>query len=91
MGERYELNLNCPYCDKLNLEIYYAPTCDSDSHDCVGCKKTFYINANHEPVKAEDWTLDMEKKGVEATANMLSQEAIDKMFEEKKRKQDGKN
>ena len=40
MGDRYELNLTCPFC-KHNQEelVWYAPTCGAITHVCEKCGK----------------------------------------------------
>jgi len=40
MGDRYTFNAKCAYCDKLNEEVYFAPTCGFIVHKCESCGKT---------------------------------------------------
>ena len=43
MGDRYELILNCAYCGSCNDDVWYAPTCSSDTFTCEKCGKTNFI------------------------------------------------
>ena len=52
MGDRYELNLHCAYCNELNKDIWYAPTCGSIGFKCSNCGETNYIG-NFQAVKKE--------------------------------------
>ena len=55
MGDRYELKLHCAYCNKLNKEIWYAPTCGSYTFGCGKCGKTNFIK-NFQAVKTNGIT-----------------------------------
>jgi len=37
MGDRYIIEVKCPSCDTIDLDVYYAPTCDFVTHKCSGC------------------------------------------------------
>ena len=57
MGDRYELELYCAYCNELNIDIWFAPTCGSNGFLCSKCKKYNYIK-NFHSIKKEDITAD---------------------------------
>ena len=44
MGTRYTLTLNCPHCNTVNDDVYFAPTSGFGSHNCVSCKRKFWID-----------------------------------------------
>jgi len=56
MGNRYELALRCAYCNKDN-DVWYAPTCNSDTFKCDSCNKWNFITPNFKGKKAEDVTM----------------------------------
>ncbi len=58
MGDRYILIEKCPYCDKKNDEIWYAPTCNSYTSICEHCDKQFFIKPNLSVIKLEDVKLE---------------------------------
>ena len=39
MGDRYELELNCAYCERLNKDVYYAPSSGFEVFRCESCGK----------------------------------------------------
>ena len=40
MGDRYYLEVICPYCNHKQKElVWYAPTCGFITHECEKCKK----------------------------------------------------
>jgi|GEM_PF-2460336 len=43
MGDRWFLELNCPYCGEHNSDVYYAPTCEFYTHRCDVCDEEFEI------------------------------------------------
>ena len=43
MGARYFLSVHCPQCDKVNEDVYFAPTSGLNTHLCTGCDKVFWI------------------------------------------------
>jgi len=43
MGDRYIINLFCPYCGKENEEVYYAESSGFTDWRCEFCKKRFDI------------------------------------------------
>jgi len=45
MGTRYFLTLTCPYCNQINSDCYYAPTCGFLTHQCDRCGAEFNIEA----------------------------------------------
>ena len=83
MGDRYILDLRCPYCNTLNKEIWFAPTSNSLSHICINCKKEFFISSCLVPVKKEDWTIDMEKLAFKMTTTVYSPDEVERMYKEK--------
>jgi hypothetical protein len=42
MGESYEGNIKCPYCDK-ETAFYYAPSSGFDTDRCEKCGKEFRL------------------------------------------------
>lgn len=54
MGTRYFLMLHCPYCNELNEDVYYAPSCDFYTHRCDFCDKEFAISMGFNGRKLED-------------------------------------
>lgn len=44
MGDRYTLQLKCAYCDELNDDVYYAPSCGFLSFKCQRCGNENWIN-----------------------------------------------
>jgi len=40
MGNRYYLNVKCPFCGYQQDGVYYAPTSGFMTHDCEKCGKT---------------------------------------------------
>ena len=54
MGDRYELELHCAYCNKLN-GVWYAPTCGFNTFVCKSCKNTNFIK-DFKSVKTDDIT-----------------------------------
>ncbi len=63
MGDRYELDLTCSYCQKLNKGVYYAPTCEEYTFSCKGCGKENFITSDFSTKRIEDVVLDDVKKG----------------------------
>jgi len=54
MGDRYELKLNCAYCGSCNDDVWYAPTCASDTFTCEKCKEINFITSEFKAKKVED-------------------------------------
>jgi len=83
MGDRYELNLNCEYCTTLN-EVWYAPTCNSDTFKCKECRKKNFVTSELEAKKVEDVTLDDIKEGFLMCSNASHpEERIKEICEDK--------
>lgn len=38
MGDKYELNLECAWCGRLN-DVYYDSSSDTHKFSCVNCKR----------------------------------------------------
>lgn len=70
MGDRYYLRLNCAYCNHLNTEIYYAPTCNFYDFKCKYCGKVNFISDNFLSKKTEDVTLKEIENGFFITTNV---------------------
>ena len=44
MGDRIIIHeMECPYCNKINKDVGYAPSCGIMSRVCEHCKKEFLI------------------------------------------------
>lgn len=87
MGDRWELNVACAYCNKTQEElVWYAPTCGSETFKCEKCGKESFITSDLIPKKIEDVTLDDVKDGFcNATNAAWTDEQIDKMCKKKLR------
>ena len=70
MGNRYTLDLNCVYCDKLNKEVWYAPTCAADTFVCEHCDKPNFITEDTKAIKWEDVTFEDIKEGFVNNTNV---------------------
>ena len=53
MGTNYHLKLKCAYCNKLNDDIYYAPSSSVESFKCEYCSKTNLIVELFRAIKNE--------------------------------------
>ncbi len=82
MGDRYELDCKCAYCGKMNFDIWYAPTCNSLTFECIECKKTNFITSNLTTKKLEEVSYDDVFDAVTFTSTMLSDEEIKKIAKE---------
>ena len=82
MGDRYELDLKCAYCKKMNFDIWYAPTCNSLTFECDKCKKTNFITINFTAKKIEEVNYNDVYDALFSTSNMLSDEQIKKIAKE---------
>ena len=77
MGDRYDLDLKCAYCNELNGDIYYAPTSNFDNFKCKVCNKTNFITYNRKSKKLEEVThYDIKKGFVEHSFNVWEEEKI---------------
>ncbi len=56
MGDRYEINIHCAYCETLNESVWYAPTCGTYTFKCICCNKINFIisYADFKAKKIED-------------------------------------
>jgi len=76
MGTRYFLTQPCPHCDRLNYDIYYAPTCDFTTWRCEYCEEEFNIplgfSAEEDAKYAEEITRD--SKALEDLVNSFAKE-----------------
>lgn len=53
MGSRYISDVVCPYCGRLNEEVYYAPTCGFNWQKCENCGETFNLSFEIVGIKRE--------------------------------------
>ena len=80
MGNRYILDLNCAYCGEKNKEIWYAPTCGSDTFVCEHCKRVSFITDTMKSIKLEDIKFIEVRKGFINASNIeRSKEEVDKI------------
>lgn len=83
MGNRYVLDVNCAYCNHLNIEVWYAPTCSSDTFRCEKCKELNFITPNFKSKKIVDVTIDEVREGfLNATMETLTDVEIEKFCHE---------
>lgn len=83
MGDRYDLNLKCAYCKELNKDVWYAPTCGSDTFICIKCKKRNFITYDFKTKKIEKITIKDVKDGfLENTNTSWTEEQIKRMCKE---------
>lgn len=91
MGDRYELDLDCVYCGERN-DVWYAPTCSSDTFTCGKCKKVNFVTSEHIAKKLEDINRDDVVDGFLSTTNSsFTDEEIDRMCKEHLDKLQSKN
>ncbi len=78
MGDRYYLDVTCPYCkhhqdgegDEMFMGVWYAPTSGFMTHDCEKCGKT----------------IDLEKySGIDAESTASTEYGIKAVQDMKKR------
>jgi len=83
MGDRYELELRCVYCNENNKNVWYAPTCSSDTFVCEKCKNINFITNDCKAKKIEDVTMEDIKLGfLENTNTSWTEEKVKEMCEE---------
>jgi len=82
MGDRYELDVKCAYCGKINFDIWYAPTCGALTFICSNCKKTNFITDNFVTKKIEKVEYDDVYNALVFTSNMLSDDQLKKIAKE---------
>ena len=82
MGDRINCDLNCAYCNKLNEDVWFAPTCNIMTFICEKCKKINFITTDLksrriELVKKEDvyWAISN-------ASNMMDDNQIKKCVED---------
>ena len=71
MGNRYILEVSCPYCKYKEDDFWYAPTCGADSFTCPSCHKTSFVVAM-DLKKAEEVTAKELTEGELSNLNMWS-------------------
>lgn len=64
MGDRYTMydSLKCPYCGKIQEEVWYADSCGATEHICEKCKKESHIKLSFELVKKHEFNKETEEK-----------------------------
>lgn len=83
IGDRYELNVKCSYCNEKNL-CWYAPTCCSDVFKCNKCGKNNFITTEFKAMKIENLSLEDIEDGFINTSNYgWSEEEITRMCEDR--------
>lgn len=90
MGDRYILVLNCTYCNQIDDDVWYAPTCGSETFICKKCKKINFITQDFKTKKIKDITYEDIKSGFLNNTNIVwKEEEIKRMckrrFEELKK------
>lgn len=55
MGTRYFCQFRCSYCNTLNDDVWYAPSCGYFTFHCEKCGKENGINMDFHAVKIEDF------------------------------------
>ena len=53
MGDRWTLSLECPYCQVMNHDVYYAPTCGFADMKCQACGARSEISERFVALKGE--------------------------------------
>jgi phage FluMu protein Com len=77
MGDRYELNLKCAYCNRLQDEwVYYAPTCGFITFKCDKCKKTNFIHSIFKAGKIEELTYEEVYNCISDTTNFMDEKQV---------------
>ena len=103
MGDRFELIKNCVYCDAINKEVWYAPTCNSLTFTCEKCGKENFIvfDEGFTVKKLGDVTYDdvywainnassmMDEKQIESCANDKWNNLLMSLREEKEKNEKG--
>jgi hypothetical protein len=82
MGDRYLLTLRCPYCDEINEDIWYAPTCNSMTSTCDYCNETFFIDEKLTTMKIKDVTYEDVEIAIIYTSNFMDDKLIRKTARE---------
>lgn len=78
MGDRYELNKKCVYCNTLNEDIWYAPTCNSMTFKCSKCNKINFITTEFIVKRVEEVTYEDVYSAINNASNIMD----DKMIKE---------
>ena len=83
IGDRYELDLKCIYCNCENRRIWYAPTSDIYTFSCERCKKVNFITSNLKTKKVEDIVIgDVKEAFLMATNTIWSERDINEICKE---------
>ena len=83
MGDRYDIDVDCAYCNHNNKDVWYAPTCSSDTFRCEKCKELNFITPNFKSKKIVDVNIDEVREGFMNTImGTLTEEQVEKMCHE---------
>jgi len=78
MGDRFEMDIKCIYCGKVNYDIYYAPTSGFLDFTCTECGKSNFITSYLTVKKIKDVTRKDVYMAISDTANMMSKKQIER-------------
>lgn len=70
MGDRYTIDISCAYCGARHEDIWYAPTCGSDTFQCERCGKTSFITADFTSKKLLETTVQDVVEGFDMCTNV---------------------
>lgn len=82
MGDRYTLNLKCAYCNELNKDIWYAPTCNFFDFRCKKCDKMNFITNNFQVKKIGNITFEDVYASISSSSNIMSEKQIIQMAQD---------
>jgi len=78
MGDRWELEVKCAYCHKLQEElVYYAPTCNSMTFECDACGKESFITIEHKVKRIKDVIYEDVFQAVDQSSTMMTDKHIE--------------
>lgn len=78
MGDRYEIDAKCAYCNHLNEGVWFAPTCSAMTFKCEECDKENFITMDFKIKKIEDVTYDEVEEAISGVSNFLDEGQIKK-------------
>jgi len=80
MGERYYLTgKKCQYCEKVQEEVYFAPTSNITGFNCEKCDKENFITEDFHVMRLEDVSFVEVYRILLSTSNLMSNNQIRKM------------
>lgn len=84
MGDRLELIKKCIYCEEINKEVYYAPTCGFLGFTCGGCGKFNFIIFNDVFTikKVEEVTYRDIYNAIAKASNFMDQKQVENCADE---------